>query len=145
MKRLRIIAAMVIALVIVVGTLGVVNASENGDLVYKAQLIDGPDADGTAYGDVAVWSNGEMKVRLFVEGVPGEETYNLIMYYGWPNSIPYAIILPFQITTDKNGRAIESFDLSGVGPIAGKIIARPTFVVRKTAAPALAVTGFEIP
>jgi hypothetical protein len=152
-KRLLIIAAMVTVLVTVVGTLAVANASENAELVYKAQLIDGPDVDGTAYGDVTVWSNGEMKVRLFVEGAPGEETYNLAMGYGWPASIHYVILFPFEITTDKHGRAIESFDLSDIPPLAGKIVAGPMFHVRTQPVPGpdpqpsriVAVTGIVIP
>jgi len=151
-KRLLIIAAMVALLGAVFGTLAVANASESGELVYKAQLVDGPDVNGTAYGDVAVWSNGEMKVRLFVEGAPGEQSYNLAMHYGLPtNSIQYVIMLtpPFEITTDKNGRAIESFNLSDIGPLAGKTIVKPAFVVRTQPgtepSQVVASTGFEIP
>lgn len=143
MKRLVMMIAILALAVSLIGVIPASGETDDNELVYKSAMIDGGHSS-TAYGYVMVWANGEVKVKLFVEGETGK-TYDVAMDYGSPNA-RLSVILG-AITTDKKGRAIEYFDLSDTGLY---IATTPGFVVRARGVPpgpgsAVASTGFLVP
>ena len=108
MKRELITAVLIAVLIALVGAKPSVRAEESSALVYKAALVDllGSGAD---VGEVMVWDNAKMKIRLAFEGVPAGKTYYVTIDSGptWDRTTNFL----GSMTTDKNGRAIEFFDL----------------------------------
>jgi hypothetical protein len=150
MKKIVVILALVaIVISLFVSTTIASATDEESALVYKSQLIDvvGVGAPPIiASGEVMVWANGDVKIKLVVEG-PVEATYYVWLDEGPPISRDTMLIGP--ITTDSKGKAVAYYNLSVTGLDEATT---PGFAVRmirpgEPSLPgvAIAVTGFTIP
>ena len=151
MKKLAIVSSIIVTLAILAIAFPVTSDNQP---VFKAALIDGPNPDTTAYGDIKVFSNGTLKIDLVVStATPGEEiggqTYDFLMDFGAPR---LRQVIPIgQLTTDKKGKISATVDLKDFVPddflatTPGFVVIKPRSVMPPPKPPAIAVTGFVIP
>jgi hypothetical protein len=152
MKKYIITAIILAILVSLIGIMPMAYAKDdNHGLVYQCALIDGPNSDTVAYGEVMVWYNYQVKVMLVVESETvdvGEQTYAFALNYGPPTNRDAVFV--GNITTDKKGKAIEFFTLPPKPVDAPPVATTPGFIISLIGGPpgmgsSIATTGFDFP